>query len=56
MKCAATSEEFKTLKFKLKKIAQVSQKLFTITMVNDKLEKEKYSESIKDEINKAEKV
>jgi hypothetical protein len=48
-------DEFNTLKFKLRKIAQVSQKLFNLSMLNDKLEKEKYSELVQDKIKECEK-
>jgi len=47
-------EEYNALKFKLRKIAQVSQKLFTLSMLNDKLEKEKYSDLVQDKIKGSE--
>lgn len=47
VKCSATTKEFEDLKLKLRSIAQVSQKLFNLSLLNDKIEKEKHSELIK---------
>jgi hypothetical protein len=45
-------EEFRELKFKTTKIAQAAQKLYILSLLNDKLEKEKYETLLKEKINK----
>lgn len=45
-KCSTNLQEYELLKMKTKKIAQISQKLFNIAILNDKLSKENVEKKI----------
>jgi hypothetical protein len=50
VKCAQTIKEYEELTGKMRRICQVGQKLFTLSLLTDKLEKEKYREIINEQI------
>ncbi len=47
IRCSGTIKEYEQLKFKVRNIAQISQKLFDLSLLNDKMEKEKIGNLLK---------
>jgi GTPase Era involved in 16S rRNA processing len=50
VKCSTTIKEYDQLNEKMRKISQVAQKMFTLSLLTDKLEKEKYSDLVKEKV------
>lgn len=50
VKCSTTIKEYEELNEKMRRISQVAQKMFTISLLSDKLEKEKYSDLMKEKL------
>ena len=51
VKSSITIAEYQELNNKMRNIAQVAQKLFTLSLLNDKLEKEKSADIIKSRLS-----
>ena len=56
VKCSQTIKEYDELTEKMRKISQVAQKMFTLSLLTDKLEKEKYGDLVKENVNKLSKI
>ena len=53
-RCTQTIKEYEELTIKMRKISQVAQKIFLISLLTDKLEKEKYCDGFNNKVKELE--
>jgi hypothetical protein len=46
IRCSKTIQEYEELTYKVRKISQIAQKLFSLSIINDKLEREKFADKM----------